>query len=114
MLTAGLLDQYGYNAVTVATGAEALEQLDTGSSDVLLLDMNLPDGSADQVIAQMKQRGLKTPVILTSGYAEEDVDPKLLADQLVSSYLAKPYSVDRLVQAIRDATGGQEPAPGSQ
>ena len=106
MLTAGLLDQYGYGAVTVATGAEALEQLHIGHCDVILLDMNLPDGSADQVIAQMNERGLGVPVILTSGYAEEDVDPKLLSDRLVASYLPKPYSVDRLVQAIQGAIGG--------
>ncbi len=103
MLTAGLLDQYGYGAVTVATGAAALEQLGEGGCDLMLLDMNLPDGSADQVIAQMKERELEIPVIITSGYAEEDVDPKLLADRLVSSYLAKPYSVDRLVGAIQRA-----------
>ena len=105
MLTAGLLDQYGFGAITVATGTDALAQLDRGGCDVMLLDMNLPDGSADLVISRMKKRGLAIPVILTSGYAAEDVDPKLMGDELVSSYLPKPYSVDLLVQAIRAAMG---------
>ena len=103
MLTAGLLEQHGYDAVTVATGAEALEALAAEHFEVVLLDMNLPDGSADEIIPQLEKRGDRVPVILTSGYAEEDVDPKLLAHELVSSYLAKPYSVDRLVGAIREA-----------
>ena len=107
-LTAGLLDQYGYSAITVATGTAALDQLDRGGCDVMLLDMNLPDGSADLVIARMKERGLAIPVILTSGYAAEDVDPKLLGDELVSSYLPKPYSVELLVQAIRAAVAERD------
>lgn len=114
MLTAGLLDQHGYRAVTVASGSEALAALARGAPtcDAVLLDLNLPDGTAGEVIAQMRERGFRQPVILTSGYAEEDVEPALLADELVAGYLAKPYSVDRLVEVIQLALrGGREGGP---
>ncbi len=105
MLTAGLLDQYGYAAVTVTSCEEALAALESGASacDVILLDVNLPDGTAGEVLERMRSRGYVQPVILTSGYAEEDVPPELIADAQVTGYLAKPYSVDRLVGAIRRA-----------
>ena len=105
MLTAGLLDQYGYAAVTVSSCEEALSALGSEASgcDVILLDVNLPDGTAGEVLQRMRSRGYHQPVILTSGYAEEDVSPELIADAQVAGYLAKPYSVDRLVGAIRRA-----------
>jgi len=105
MLTAGLLDQYGYATVTVSSCEEALSALggDASACDVILLDVNLPDGTAGEVLERMRSRGYHQPVILTSGYAEEDVPPEFLADPQVSGYLAKPYSVDRLVGAIRRA-----------
>ena len=105
MLTAGLLDQYGYAAVTVTSCEEALTALGSQASgcDVILLDVNLPDGTAGEVLQQMRNRGYQQPVILTSGYAEEDVPPEIIADAQVAGYLAKPYSVDRLVGAIRRA-----------
>jgi PAS domain S-box-containing protein len=105
MLTAGLLDQYGYRSLTVSTGRDAVRALTeaTPSCDVVLLDLNLPDGSAAEVIQRMRLQGLGQPVILTSGYAEEDIAPELLADPLVAGYLAKPYSVERLVEVVRHA-----------
>jgi PAS domain S-box-containing protein len=103
MLTAGLLDQYGYRAVTVSNCEEALAVLDGGEPhcDVVLLDVNLPDGTASAVLERMRERGHAQAVILTSGYAAEDVPRELMSDARVAGYLAKPYSVDRLVEAVR-------------
>ena len=105
MLTAGLLDQYGYGAVTVANCVEILDALgrDDPHCHVVLLDVNLPDGSASEVLAEMRTRGHVQPVILTSGYAEEDVPDELMRNEQVAGYLAKPYSVDRLVETVRAA-----------
>jgi CheY-like chemotaxis protein/PAS domain-containing protein len=103
MLTAGLLEQSGYEVVTEGDGGAAVRALAARPIDVVLLDLNLPDANARDVIATMRARSLARPVILTSGYAEEDVDPTLLRDPSVAAYLAKPYSVDRLVQTIERA-----------
>ncbi len=103
MLTAGLLEQHGYTAVTVGTAEAAIETLAGQRIDVMLLDLHLPDGNAHEVIARMGERALRQPVILTSGFAEEDVDPTLLRSPSVVGYLAKPYSMDRLMAVIERA-----------
>jgi two-component system cell cycle sensor histidine kinase/response regulator CckA len=102
-LTAGLLDQYGYGAVTVTNCEQAIAALGAAepACHLVLLDVSLPDGSASKVLEQMRAHGYAQPVILTSGYAEEDVPQELMSDAQVVGYLAKPYSVDRLVEAIR-------------
>ncbi|MEN9581226.1 MAG: hypothetical protein RJA70_4235 [Pseudomonadota bacterium] len=105
-LTAGLLEEFGYEATTVGLGADAFAVLSTRSIpvDVLLLDVNLPRGmSAAEVLAEMVAEDCAVPVILTSGLAPEDLPRTLRDHPLVRSYLAKPYTVDELVGAISSA-----------
>lgn len=108
-LTAGLLSEYGFRSVTVGTAEDALKELQEGDVvvDVLLLDVNLSQGSsARDVLRQMGSVGSQARVILTSGLAEEDVDPELISHPSVVAYVAKPYAVEHLVQSIRKALGG--------
>src|SRR5690606_8860830 len=87
-LTAGLLTQSGYMAKTVSDGQQALRTLETDSGcGALLLDVNLPGLSARELLARMRASGLHQPVILTSGYPEEDVAPELMRDPMVKAYL---------------------------
>jgi CheY-like chemotaxis protein len=103
-LTAGLLEQSGFAAVTSFRGEEALELLlENPPPDVLLLDVTVSGLTAAQILGHIRQRALHVPVILTSGYAEEDIEPALARDPLVRGYLAKPYSVGRLVQVVQNA-----------
>jgi CheY-like chemotaxis protein len=107
-LTAGLLTEYGFSPITVGTGDAALDALDGSERgvDVVLLDVNLSAGqSAREVLTAMTDRGAKARVILTSGLAEEDVDPDLVKHPFVVGYVAKPYGVDQLVQSINRALG---------
>jgi CheY-like chemotaxis protein len=104
MLTAGLLEQGGFAARTTVRAEEALQLVDReGPPAMLLLDVNLTGLSAAHVLRALDERGLDVPVVLTSGYAEEDLDPLLLSHPLVRGYLAKPYTMGRLIQAVQDA-----------
>lgn len=105
-LTAGLLEEYGYESATVSEGDEVLEivGLKNAPVDVLLLDVNLGAGiSAGTLLERMHSLGSQIPVILTSGFAPEDLPVSLREHSRVKSYLAKPYTVEELVDAIADA-----------
>lgn len=107
-LTAGLLSEYGFRSVTVGTAEDALRELQGGDVgvDVLLLDVHLSQGSsARDVLEKMRAGGVGARVILTSGLAEEDVEPELTSHPAVVAYVAKPYAVEQLVQSIRKALG---------
>lgn len=107
-LTAGLLSEFGFNPITVGTGEDAIVALSKTDSgiDVLLLDVNLSHGKpAREVLSTIEAAGNRVRVLLTSGLAEEDVDPKLIRHPSVAGYVAKPYGVEQLVQSIRKALG---------
>ena len=101
LLTAGLLQDHGFDALTVNRGDEALARIGSGVG-VLLLDVNLGDGpSAFQVLEEMKRRSSTVPAILTSGFAAEDLPERLIQHVQVTGYLSKPYTVDQLVAQVR-------------
>jgi nitrogen-specific signal transduction histidine kinase/ActR/RegA family two-component response regulator len=102
MLTAGLLEQRGFEVDTVSSGLEALEALmQPGASyHALLLDVNLSGMSAAELLAAIVERGLSVPVVLSSGYSEEDLPLELRQQALVVGYLAKPYPLEQLYDVI--------------
>jgi PAS domain S-box-containing protein len=109
-LTAALLEQQGYRAL-VASGADSAASVAEGQRlDVLVLDVNLACSSASAVLERVAERGFRGPTVLTSGYPEEDVPRELRRHPRVTGYVAKPYSVERLIAAIDHALGCDRPA----
>jgi len=111
-LTAGLLEEYGFEPITTGLGDEALGIVSRREPpvDVLLLDVNLSTGiSARDLLRAVEARQGAPKVILTSGLAEEDVPEELRNHRSVAGYLAKPYSVEQLIECIRSALGRPEP-----
>jgi PAS domain S-box-containing protein len=98
-LTAGLLREFGFEVLTVRSGADAIRAVATYPVDVVILDVNLPGEDAQDIVMQLRSHG-GVSVILSSGYTEEDIEPELLHDDAVKAFLAKPYGVETLVDTI--------------
>ena len=103
LLTAGLLQDHGFQTVTVNRGDHALEQL-VAEVGVLLLDVNLGEGpTALEVLDGMAGANTGAKAILTSGFAAEDLPLRLTGHSRVAGYLSKPYSAAQLVEQVRKA-----------
>jgi CheY-like chemotaxis protein len=101
-----LLDQLGYETVPVENGAAALDALATGGPvDLVFSDIVMP-GEPDGIgLAQVvRQRFPAIPVLLTTGYAQAE------AGATGIPILRKPYRLDTLAHALREALLGP-PAP---
>jgi len=99
-LTAGLLREFDYEVLTVKSGEEAIACIAQQPVHVVILDVNLP-GEDTLAIARriIEQRAVS--IVLSSGYAEEDVESELISLPGVRAFLAKPYGIEVLSSTIR-------------
>ena len=99
-LTAGLLREFDYDVLTVKSGEEAIACIAQQPVHVVILDVNLP-GEDTLAIARriIEQRAVS--IVLSSGYAEEDVESELISLPGVRAFLAKPYGIEVLSSTIR-------------
>jgi len=70
--------------------------------DLVLLDVVLPDGGANDVLNLLERRN-PAPVVIAMSGAAEPAQSFLLATRGVRAYLAKPLRLDRLQVVIRQA-----------
>jgi signal transduction histidine kinase/CheY-like chemotaxis protein len=85
-----------------ATGARALELARNEPPDLILLDLNLPDGSGLGVLQELRAdaRTRTTKVLVVSADAlPEHIDAMLAAG--ADDYLTKPYDVNHFVDVVR-------------
>jgi two-component system, cell cycle sensor histidine kinase and response regulator CckA len=98
------LTRNGYKVITAANGEEALALLDSHQFDLLVSDVVMPvmDGPTMVKIARKARPDL--PILFMSGYAEEQLRKSIDIQNV--SFLPKPFSVQQLAEAARDALAG--------
>jgi heavy metal response regulator len=102
------LTEAGY-AVDLATdAAECLYWAAIAEYDLIILDVMLPDQDGLTVCAELRQRGLRTPVLMVT--ARDAVDDRVAGlDSGADDYLIKPFAFAELLARIR-ALLRREPA----
>lgn len=88
-------------------GKEAFELVRTGTVDVLLMDLSMPDQSGVDVLLALKARHPELPILILSAFPETHYATTLLR-QGASGYLSKECDPDDIVQAIRTVAGGRK------
>jgi CheY-like chemotaxis protein len=95
------LEALQYQVHTVARGLDALEALRTGSYDVLLSDIVMPDISGLGLIKVARKQNPEIIIIAMTGHGKDVGD---LARELgPDRYLEKPFTLTHLLEAIRSA-----------
>jgi two-component system, cell cycle response regulator CpdR len=92
----------GYEVVAVADGQQALDALVAATFAVLVTDIVMPnvDGIALALKAVRLFPDLR--IVMISGYAQERMRAHNL-DALVHRVIAKPFAVEEICQAVKDA-----------
>jgi two-component system NtrC family sensor kinase len=101
-ITAEMLRSLGWEVVQAERAREALDYLrQSGPAvDLLISDVVMPDGISGQALAREARSFLPDlPILLASGYIDS-----LPAEQTEFEVLHKPFSLEQLTQAIRDAS----------
>jgi two-component system KDP operon response regulator KdpE len=95
------LQQREYRTQTAANGAAALLAATSGSPDILILDLGLPDMDGVEIIRKVRSWST-LPIIVVSSRSDE-ADKIDALDAGADDYLTKPFSVDELLARIRVA-----------
>ncbi|HEY3155722.1 MAG TPA: response regulator [Candidatus Eisenbacteria bacterium] len=99
------LKEAGYK-ITVAGSAEQADKYVFGEQpfDLILLDNRLPKESGMEVVRRVRDRAVKSKVILMTAYETPEV--KAEAKRLkVERYLKKPFDLTVLLEEIHDLIG---------
>ena len=103
------LERAGYTADSVALGADALRR---PPSDVVLLDLGLPDIDGVDVCRQLRQSSAAAIIVVTA--RSEEADRVLALDEGADDYLVKPFGLAELLARIRAVLRRGQPRPGGE
>lgn len=104
-----IVTSFGYSADVAADGPEAIALFEQNGYDVVLTDLLMPRMSGWQVLAAVRERDPKTPVIIITG-SHVYADDHRIAQPGVT-LVKKPVEMHILREALsRVLRGGSPPA----
>lgn len=97
--------QRDFKIDTVRSLRDARLYLSQQSPDIVLLDIDLPDGLGDTLISELQSRPEQAsiPIIILSADARPERIETLSACQGVFSYMTKPLNIGIFIKTLRDA-----------
>jgi two-component system response regulator VicR len=93
------LRKAGYEALVAADGREALRLAHTGTPDLVLLDLMLPEVDGLDVCRELRKTS-NVPIIMITARGEE-IDRVVGLELGADDYVTKPFSVRELMSRIK-------------
>jgi hemerythrin-like metal-binding protein/PAS domain S-box-containing protein len=92
----------GFKTLEARDGLEALQVFEGNREQIrlVLLDLTMPRLDGEETYRELRGNGMMAPVILTSGFSEQDVRQHFRA-RGIAGFLQKPFRLPALVQMIR-------------
>ena len=102
-LNARGLASRGYTVLEAANGVEAIEVLEKhgGKVDLIVSDVVMPEMDGPTLLRELRRRDPTLSIIFVSGYAEDAFQKHLPADGQFA-FLAKPFTLKQLVNAVKE------------
>ncbi|SFM63633.1 response regulator [Thermodesulforhabdus norvegica] len=97
------LEIRGVKALVALDGGEAINFLEEGDVDVVVLDVRMPGMSGLEVLRHIKETRPHLPVILLTGHGDtrDGIEGMRLG---AFDYLMKPLNIDTLMEKLFEAT----------
>lgn len=97
------LESEGYSVDRCFDGEEALDFIDVGEFDAIVMDIMMPRINGIEVLKQMRSRNNTTPVLLLT--ARDGIGDRVNGlDAGADDYLVKPFAFEELLARIRVMT----------
>jgi hemerythrin-like metal-binding protein len=101
----------GFQTLEARDGLEALQVFEANRDHIrlVLMDFTMPRMDGEEAFRELRTSGMMAPVILTSGFAEQDVRQHFRG-RGIAGFLQKPFRLRTLVQMIRKIMEAEENA----
>jgi len=94
------LEQEGHHVLWLRQGEPALSKTRSEESDLVILDIMLPDIDGVEVAKKLRALGVSTPILMMT--AKDDVETKISAFDLgADDYITKPFNIQELLARVR-------------
>jgi CheY-like chemotaxis protein len=106
-----MLERMGFRVLLANDGLEAVRMLqesrnlDDGKIICAILDMTMPTLSGEETFTELRRLQLDLPIILSSGFSEQDVTQKFSGKNL-AGFIQKPYQTAALAATLRTVLSG--------
>ncbi len=101
-----LLQETGLMVDEAENGQVGVEKAAVGHYDVILMDVNMPVLDGFAATKELRQQGLKTPIIALTANAMKGFEKECL-DAGCSGYFSKPIDIDLFMEMMAKRLGGQ-------
>ncbi|MBI2425839.1 MAG: response regulator [Candidatus Hydrogenedentes bacterium] len=102
-----MLGRLGFQVIAASNGLEAVEALKAHREEIVcvILDLTMPQMDGEECFQALRLLRADLPVIMSSGYSEDDVTQRLLS-QGVTGFIQKPYLCAALRDKVRAVLSG--------
>ena len=103
-----MLRRLGFEVEVATDGTQAIEKFESLQRELrfVLLDLTMPGLSGEEVYAAMQDADGSIPIIMSSGYTEQDVSQRL-GPRGLRGFLQKPYTLLQLRTQVEAVMGDQ-------
>ncbi|MFN8374543.1 MAG: response regulator transcription factor [Anaerolineae bacterium] len=94
------LQRDGYQVTWKNNGSDGVQYAREHSPHLIVLDVRLPDGSGFDFCRQLRQLGLRQPIVMLT-VRRDEMDKVLGLEMGADDYVTKPFSLRELLSRIR-------------
>jgi two-component system, LuxR family, response regulator FixJ len=103
-----VLEADGFDVGAFNSGSALLDAVVSTGADCFVIDYKMPNMSGIDLAKRLRDRGIETPIILITGYPDDDISAKATAAG-IHHVLLKPHVEESLVTHVRGAIREGQP-----
>lgn len=106
-----VLSKEGYLVLTAETGSEAVDIMSCKGSDLVILDLSLPDCSGLDILVRIMEMYENVPVIILTGHGSREAVRRAM-EAGAYDFITKPFDIDEVCTVVKETLLSVYPTAG--